>query len=249
MSAGEGSPRRTARIAGIFYALTFLTGGACYIAVPPVQSSASEPRTRYDTQIYLGEIIEPRLREILPPDAAAYAENYRYCAHWSGESAYDEARAEEIASGMEESCTGLEATRDSLRLRYPPGSTINATLRRVIADMDSDAYNYVWDDPLQKSMVLNRYYEAWGQQTPRRIEELITQRRALSDTTSEATRKVVRFMITVETSYLTEIMANIDRLHPETAKEVRAARIRWERETGEKVGTAKRSHKTRSTKQ
>jgi hypothetical protein len=226
---------------GAVLALGWVSG---LILLPLVQSCTGEPRTLYEKQIELGEIIEPRLREILPPDAATYAENYQYCLHWSGEEAYDEARGEEIARGIEESCTGLEAARDSLRLRYPSGSTVDSALRRVIAQIDSNSYDYVWDDPHYKSIVLNRYYEAWGQHTPRRIDELIAQRHALSDTASEASRQMVKFMSTVETRYLTEIMGNIGRLHPETAKEVRAACIRWERDTGERVDRTRRSHKT-----
>ena len=174
------------------------------------------------------------MREILPSDAAEYAANYRACLHWSGEEAYSDERAEEIAQG-EESCNGLEAVRDSLGLRYTRGSSVDSTLRWVIAEIDSNSYDYVWDDPHHKSKVLNRYYEAFGQQTPRSVDELIAKKHALSDTSSEATRKMVQFMIKIETGYLAGVIDNFDRLHPETAEEVREARIRWERETGEKV--------------
>jgi len=183
----------------------------------------------------MGEIIEPRLREILPPDAAEYASNYRFCLHWSGEEPYDSSRAEEIAEGIKESCTGLEEARDSLRRRYRPGSPVDRLLRRVIADVDSNSYEYVWDDPANKSIVLNRYYESSGQGALARVRTLIAQRRALSDTSSAATKSALAWMVKVETGGLAELMANIDRLHPETAKEVREARVRWERETGEKV--------------
>jgi len=176
------------------------------------------------------------MREILPPDAAEYAANYRICLHWIGEDAYSEERGEEIARGIEGSCEGLEATRDSLRLRYPGGSPVDSTLLWVIAEVDSGSEHYVWDDPRHRSNVLNRYYESWGQQTPRRVDELIAQRRALSDTTSEATRGMVLYMIKIETRYLTGLIDNIDRLHPVTAEEVLEARTRWERVTGERVG-------------
>jgi len=184
--------------------------------------------------IYPGEIVEERMNELLPSDAAEYAANYRLCLHWSGEDAYDEARGEEIARGME-SCNGLEAARDSLLLRYPRGSSVDSTLRWMIAEIDSGSDAYVWDDPQHRSHVLNRYYEALGQQTPRSVDELIGKKRALSDTSSEATRKMVQYMIKIETGYLAVVIDNIDRLHPVTAEDVRGARIRWERETGEKV--------------
>jgi len=185
--------------------------------------------------IYPGEIVEARMSELLPSDAADYAANYRLCEHWSGEDAYSEERGEEIARGME-TCNGLEATRDSLLSKYPRGSSVDSTLRWMIAEIDSGSDAYVWDDPHHRSNVLNRYYESWGQGTSQRVDELIAQRRALSDTTSAATRSMVLFMIKVEAGYLNGLVANIDRLHPLTAEEVRSACVRWERMTGEKVG-------------
>jgi len=198
------------------------------------QTHVWPPRERIEP-IYDGEIIDLRIKEILPADAAEYASNYRYCVHWNGEPAYDSARAAEIERGIKESCTGLEAARDSLQVKYPRGSSVDSTLRLVIAQIDYDSEDYVWNDPDHRSKVLSRYYEAFGQHTPERVDELIAERRALADTASAATRKNVQYQISVETRYLSEIMENIDRLHPRTAEEVRSALARWERETGEKI--------------
>src|SRR5205085_9100933 len=140
-----------------------------------------------------------------------------------------EERAKEIAQGME-SCNGLAAARDSLCVKYPPGSSVDSTLRWVITQIDSDSYDYVWNDPGHRSKVLTRYYESCGQEAPRRVDELIARQKALSDTASQATRKMVQYMIKVETGYLADVIQHMDRLHPVTAEEVRAARTRWERE-------------------
>jgi hypothetical protein len=205
------------------------------ILAASTQSQATEPRVIYDKPIYPGEIVEPRLRELLPPDAATYAIMYRLCLHWGGEPAYDQERAEEIDRGIAENCTGLEAKRDSLRLKYPPGSSVASTLRRVIADLDSFSDNYAWDDPRHHSVLLNHYYEAWAQQAGRHVDALIARRHALSDTVGAATRNMLRVMSANQTRWLRGLLKQIDRLHPQTVAELRAACVRWERETGEKI--------------
>lgn len=215
--------RRTGLWAALILSLT-LTVSSC------VDAPVSDPPPRIQ-RLYEGDITHLRLMELLPQDAANYADRYQYCLHWSTEPTDNPERAAEVEEGIKVSCTGIEAQLDSIRNKYPPSSRVAVVLARVIADIDSGSYAFVLDDPGHRSLVLNRYYEAYAQEMPQRVDKLIAERHKHANTKDARLRDVQKYMAQVLTKQLAEVTANNDRLHPKTARDLRLAREKWERAT------------------
>ena len=87
-----------ARVAIVAFATVIVASIAGYLYwnqaphYPLERASHKWPPRELIKPIYPGEIVDARMNELLPPDAAEYAANYRLCLHWSGEDAYDDER-------------------------------------------------------------------------------------------------------------------------------------------------------------
>lgn len=64
----------------------------------------------------------------LPADVNAFTTQREYCEHFLGEEPYDAERAAELAAGVEENCTTLNALWAQLRERYKDDDAVLAVL-------------------------------------------------------------------------------------------------------------------------
>ena len=192
------------------------------------------PYKEYKTPITRSELFRLRLDEVLPPDAAKYIVDYRSCRHWRGEPVYSKERGEQIRRGIEESCPGLKDKRKSLHNKYIKGTreaeVINSIVREI--EVGKSFPSFIREDPLRKSIVLNKYYEAHAQFVIRSVKQQLPEYQAIlerlrnENETVEVTDltikelKIAKFKLEVQQRYLADIMKNIDRLHPITREQI-----------------------------
>jgi hypothetical protein len=187
----------------------------------------------YKSPIYEAQLFELRLKEVLPPDAAEYINDFRSCQHWGGEDAYDEKRAKQISEGIESSCTGLESKRKSIRTKYPSGTREFVIIQSIVKEIESGKSfpSFIFDDPQRKSVVLNQYYEALAQSVIREVSKQMPNYTASAERVKMAAdkasknmiedAKMDKFMLSVQQKYLNEVMKNADRLHPITLNKIK----------------------------
>jgi len=194
------------------------------------------PYIEYKNEIYLGELFELRLNEVLPPDAAQYVDRFRECGHWGGEEAHDADRAKQIASGIERSCDGLTERKRALDDRYPSGTKEYALVASIIKEIEAgkDMPSFVFSDPEKKSAVLDRYYEAHAQSVIRQVARQVPEHEAAVAAVRQARRenkpldaalqkaRMTQFMLGVQQRYWDDVMNNVERLHPKTRDQIKA---------------------------
>ena len=74
---------------------------------------------------------------------------------------------------------------------------------------------------MKKSAVLNKYYEAHAQSVVRSVNQQLPKYKMLLDNKLIEDLKMAKFMLGVQQKYLTDIMRNIDRLHPITHEQIK----------------------------
>jgi archaellum component FlaC len=196
---------------------------------------------KYDKPIFVHDLFQMRLIEVLPIDAVDYVDKYRDCQHWRGEDAYDEQRSKDIDRGIKESCDGLEKKRQMIESKYTQGSKEAHTINSIIKEIDEGESlpSFMWNDPKRKSKVLNEYFEATSQNIIRTLQSLIPRYKAAvtkvqkfraSDTKDinkedrlEKEINSVKYLLHVQEKYVTEVLGNIDRLHPITRDQIVSA--------------------------
>jgi hypothetical protein len=79
------------------------------------------------------ELNEPRPAGCAyPADVLAFLDARANCEHWLGEPDFSEARRREIASAVEETCTGLDTRLEALRLAHAG----DAATRELLAALE-----------------------------------------------------------------------------------------------------------------
>ena len=199
--------------------------------------AADRPYKKYEHSIYDGELIELRLNEVLPSDAAKYVHDYRYCRHWQGEDAYDKERSETIKRGINESCSELDEKKKYIERKYPEGSTEARIIHSIIKEIDAGESfpSFVWNDPERESRVLNEYYEAKAQSVIRELGTQIPKYEAafkkLKDNKSTDNKELETriWRLKVQQKYLKDVIGNIDRLHPLTRGKIKTSEKQLDR--------------------
>jgi len=184
-----------------------LSAVALVLVLGSWQAQAPRPAEKHDRAIHLGQLWTMRLDELLPADAAAYVRMASDCAHWGGEEPYDEARAREIARKSKQDCSKASQAKQRMEKKYPTGTGIRLRLDRIVKDVEAASDAFVWDDPDQTSQALNRYYESNAQAIVVAVDRLV----ASKD----------KDRLRLQQGTLDSVMANIDRLHPDTQKRIR----------------------------
>jgi hypothetical protein len=206
--------------------------------------SEDRPYKKYDNPIYPGNLVELRLKEALPPDAADYVSRYRQCIHWRGEDAYDAARAKDIQKGIEKSCSDLEERKEVIGRKYPHGSKESRLIQSILEEVEKgeSTPSFIWNDPEGKSKVLDEYFEAQAQYVVHELEKQIPEYEAAvsafkkhgssrqKDESEERRLKekldMIIFRLNVQKKYLAEVIKNSRRLHPLTRKEIANSEIK-----------------------
>lgn len=191
------------------------------------------PYMEYKKPIFDAELFQLRLKEVLPPDAAEYINNFRSCQHWGGEEPYDDERANQISEAIKSSCTGLDDKEKLIKAKYPAGSKESVTIQSIIKEIKSGEMSpsFIFDDPLRKSAALNQYYESWAQWnirgTTEQIKEYLATVERIKGVSGRAPKNLIgkaeteRTMLNDQQKILDKVMRNADRLHPITLEEIK----------------------------
>ncbi len=192
-----------------------------------------QPYKEYKQPIFLGELFNLRLKEVLPSDAGEYIDLYRNCRHWRGEDAYNKERGEQIRKGIEGNCTGLDDKNRSIHDKYQNGTRESKIINSIIKEIEAGVSlpSFISHDPLRKSAILNEYYEAHAQYVARSVNQQIPKYEAIAEKLRNESVKVqegttkdlkmAKYMLGVQKNYLNDIMKNIDRLHPITREQIK----------------------------
>lgn len=191
------------------------------------------PYKEYKQPIFLGELFDLRLNEVLPPDAAEFVDLYSTCRHWAGEEAHDTERGEQIRKGLEENCTGLDNREKSIHAKYQDGTRESEVINSIIKEIEAGESfpSFVLHDPLRQSVILDEYYEAHAQFVVRSLNQQMPEYEAIAAKRRNETAKaqegspsdleMAKYMLEVQKKYMTDVMKNIDRLHPITREQIK----------------------------
>lgn len=202
-----------------------------FMALPSLADDL--PYKEYKQPIFLGELFNLRLNEVLPPDAAEYVDLYRNCRHWSGEDAYNKERGAQIRKGVEGNCTGLGNRGKSIHAKYQNGTRESEVINSIIKEIEAGVSipSFVLHDPLRKSVILNEYYEAHAQYVVRSVNQQMPKYEAIAEKLRNETvkaqegtandLKMAKYMLEVQKNYMIDVLKNIDRLHPITREQIK----------------------------
>jgi hypothetical protein len=170
----------------------------------------------------LSALLEARLKEVLPLDAAGYVSNYRICRHWQGEPAYDEERARQIKKGIEENCRELEKTRIEIEKKYPAASKEQHVISSILKEVNTgnSIPSFVFNDPERKSKALVAYYRekvqsianALTEQVPRHERAIKYAREKKAPPNASESLETTGYLLNVQQRYLQDVTQNMDRL-------------------------------------